>query len=99
MYTSWSKVPGRRSPGLGRTRHLPPLSGEKEIAVSSAESLKRKIGRDSSDRSRTIARVGIRRRATKVMPREHVADQVHRNRRTGAFRSDSGSDRHFVGHS
>src|SRR4051812_4136643 len=98
MYTSWSKVPGRRSPGLGKTRHRPPLSGEKEIAVSSAESLNRKIGSDSSDRSRTIARVGIRRRATKVMPREYDTDQVHRNRRAGAFRSDSGPDRHPVRH-
>src|SRR6266566_6762936 len=97
-YTSWSKVPGRRSPGLGSTRHRPPLSGEKEIAVSSAESLSRKIGSDSRERSRTIARVAIRRRATKVMQREYDTDQVHRNRGARSIRTGSGSHWRSVGH-
>ena len=56
---------GKAVAGTGRTRQRPPLSGEKDIADSSAESLSRKIGSDSSDRSRTIARVAIRRRATR----------------------------------
>src|SRR6202049_5144729 len=97
MYTSWSKVPGRRSPGLGSTRQRPPLSGEKESAVSSAESLSRKIGSDSRERSRTIARVAIRRRATKVMQREYDTDQVHRNRGTRSVWAGSGSDRCSLG--
>src|SRR6476469_10238271 len=98
MYTSWSKVPGKRSPGLGSTRHLPPLSGEKEIAVSSAESLSRKIGSDSSDRSRTIARVVIRRRATKVIQGEYVTDQVHRNRGAHSVRARSDANWHPFRH-
>src|SRR6266566_9883053 len=98
-YTSWSKVPGKRSPGLGSTRHRPPLSGEKEIAVSSAESLSRKIGSDSRERSRTIARVAIRRRATKVMQREYVTDQVHGNRGAHSVRSRSRAYRDSVGYS
>src|SRR5690349_12953045 len=99
MYTSWSKVPGNRSPGLGSTLQRPPLSGEKEIAVSSAESLSRKTGSASRDRSRTIARVAVRRRATKVMKGEYVTDQVHCNCGADSVRSNSGADRHTLRHS
>ena len=71
-YTSWSNVPGRRSPGLGSTRHRPPLAGSYVMAASSAESLSRKTGSASSERSRTIVRAPVRRRAARDM-RDKVA--------------------------
>ena len=67
--------------------------------MSSAESLSRKTGSDSRDRSRTIARVAIRRRATKVMLGEYVIGQVHRNRSTDPVRSRSRAYRDSVGYS
>ena len=69
-YTSWSKVLGRRSPGLGRTRHRPPEGGRYVIAESSAESLSRKIGSVSSDRSSAIVRAAVRRREARTICRK-----------------------------
>ena len=60
-YTSWSNVPGRRSPGVGRTRHRPPDSGAWTTGPESEESLKRNSGRDSRLRSSSTMRDGARR--------------------------------------
>ena len=57
-------MPGSRSPGAGSTRQRPPASGEYAIAPSSAESLRRKSGSDSIERSRTNVRVTGRRGET-----------------------------------
>src|SRR4029079_3443045 len=77
MYTSWSKVPGRRSPGLARTRHRPPSSVVYEIAASSGASLRRNSGSSSRERSRRKLPAWERRFAARLIRRNERSTQRH----------------------